>query len=97
VRVHDLRHTVATLMLAKGVPMKMVQEILGHSTHQFTIEIHGHVVEEMRDETSAALDQDIRRGSGKPRNGSPNGSPTDFRGKCNNAPNRYKHWCPEGT
>lgn len=30
VRVHDLRHTAATLLLAKGVPMKMVSEILGH-------------------------------------------------------------------
>ena len=30
-RFHDLRHSAATLLLSMGVPMKVVQEILGHS------------------------------------------------------------------
>jgi integrase len=57
VRFHDLRHTAATLLLSKKVPMKMVSEILGHSTFQFTMETYGHVVENMRDETTEAFDQ----------------------------------------
>lgn len=32
IRVHDLRHTAATLLLGKGVHPKIVQEMLGHST-----------------------------------------------------------------
>jgi integrase len=57
IRFHDLRHTAATLLLAKGVPMKMVSEILGHSTPQITMEIYAHVTEEMRDQSTDAFDQ----------------------------------------
>ncbi len=32
IRLHDLRHTAASLMLADGVPVKVVSELLGHSS-----------------------------------------------------------------
>jgi integrase len=38
IRFHDLRHTCATLLLAKGVHAKLVQELLGHSTIAVTLE-----------------------------------------------------------
>jgi Site-specific recombinase XerD len=44
VRLHDLRHTHATLMLAAGVPVKVVSERLGHSTVAFTMEVYQHVL-----------------------------------------------------
>jgi len=44
VRLHDLRHTHATLMLAAGVPVKVVSTRLGHSTVSFTMECYQHVL-----------------------------------------------------
>ncbi len=37
--------------------MKMVSEILGHSTIQFTMDVYGHVVEEMRDQQQRPLNR----------------------------------------
>jgi len=44
IRLHDLRHTHATLLLAAGVPVKVVSERLGHSTVAFTMEVYQHVL-----------------------------------------------------
>lgn len=57
VRFHDLRHTAATLLLAKKVPMKMVQEILGHSSFQITMDLYSHVVEEQREAATDAMER----------------------------------------
>jgi integrase len=43
VRIHDLRHTAATLQLARGKNPKVVQEMLGHSTIAVTMDIYSHV------------------------------------------------------
>lgn len=51
-RFHDLRHTAATLLLAMGVPVAEVQEILRHSSIQVTKDIYGHLeVEHLRGAT----------------------------------------------
>lgn len=47
VRIHDLRHSTATLLKSLGVPIEVVREILGHSTISITAEIYGHEVPEM--------------------------------------------------
>ncbi len=47
VRLHDLRHGVATFALTEGVPMKTVQQILGHSTMQITADTYSHVIAEV--------------------------------------------------
>jgi integrase len=44
VRLHDLRHTCATLLLSRGVHPKFVQELLGHATISITLDIYSHVL-----------------------------------------------------
>ncbi|MEI2810821.1 MAG: tyrosine-type recombinase/integrase [Nocardioides sp.] len=41
---HGLRHTHATILLANGVPVKVVSERLGHATVQITLDTYGHVI-----------------------------------------------------
>ena len=43
IRLHDLRHTYASLLLAAGEPMIYVKEQLGHSSIQVTVDLYGHV------------------------------------------------------
>jgi integrase len=40
IRFHDLRHTYATFLLSKGVPIKYVQEQLGHSSAKMTLDVY---------------------------------------------------------
>ncbi len=44
IRLHDLRHTHATLLLIKGTPVKVVSERLGHSSAVVTMTIYAHVL-----------------------------------------------------
>ena len=43
IRFHDLRHSCASLLLAKGIPMKAIQEWLGHSNFSTTANIYAHL------------------------------------------------------
>ncbi|MBQ7825790.1 MAG: site-specific integrase, partial [Clostridia bacterium] len=47
-RFHDLRHTYAVASLRAGDDPKTVSENLGHATVAFTLDIYGHVTEQMR-------------------------------------------------
>lgn len=47
VRMHDLRHTFAMLSLQMGVDIKTLQQELGHATASFTLDVYGHVSDEM--------------------------------------------------
>jgi integrase len=60
VRLHDLRHTHATAMLAAGVHAKIVQERLGHSTIGITMDIYSHVLEGMQEEAAESVDAVLR-------------------------------------
>jgi integrase len=42
-RVHDLRHTAASLMIQAGYPAKMLQEIMGHASITTTLDLYGHL------------------------------------------------------
>ena len=44
---HDLRHTSATLAIAKGEPLKVTQERLGHASPATTLAVYGHATPEM--------------------------------------------------
>ena len=43
IRLHDLRHTRATLLLADGVPVKAVAKRLGHAGATITLTVYRHV------------------------------------------------------
>lgn len=43
IRFHDLRHTCASLLLANGIPMKQIQDWLGHSDFNTTANIYAHL------------------------------------------------------
>ena len=43
VRFHDLRHSCASLLLSQGIPMKQIQEWLGHSDFSTTANIYAHL------------------------------------------------------
>jgi integrase len=47
IRLHDVRHTHATLLLAAGVPIKVVSERLGHATIAMTLDVYAHVLPAM--------------------------------------------------
>jgi integrase len=50
VRFHDLRHSAATLLLASKIDLKVVSELLGHSSIAITADIYGHVLPTMQRE-----------------------------------------------
>lgn len=43
IRLHDLRHTYATLLLEAGVSMNAVSRLLGHADVTITVRLYGHV------------------------------------------------------
>ena len=57
IRFHDLRHSVASLLLMRGVHPKVVQEILGHSQISITMDIYSHVLPIMHQDAMDQLHQ----------------------------------------
>jgi len=57
VRLHDLRHTCATLLVSKGVHMKIVQELLGHANISQTMDTYSHVLPNMQGEAVIAMQE----------------------------------------
>jgi integrase len=57
IRVHDLRHTAATLLLLAGQPAKAVSERLGHKGIAITLDLYSHVLPDMQDRAAEAMDQ----------------------------------------
>lgn len=56
VHFHALRHSCATLLLAQGVPARVVMEILGHSDVRLTLNTYSHVVEQLQDVAASKTD-----------------------------------------
>ena len=52
VRLHDLRHTHASLMLQAGVHQKVVSERLGHSSVAITMDTYSHVLPGIQEEAA---------------------------------------------
>ncbi|APV44477.1 Site-specific recombinase XerD [Dehalogenimonas formicexedens] len=59
VRLHDARHTMATIMLKQGVHPKVVAERLGHSSVSLTLDTYSHVTQSMGKVAAFQLDQAI--------------------------------------
>lgn len=59
VRIHDLRHTNASLMILHNTPMKVVSERLGHSSIKITMDLYGHIYNEQQEEIACKLDETL--------------------------------------
>ena len=59
-RVHDLRHSYAVAAIRAGDDIKTVQDTLGHATAAFTLDVYGHVTEEMKQESADRMEKFIQ-------------------------------------
>lgn len=85
VRLHDLRHLAATLMITAGVPLALVSKTLRHSRVGITVDLYGHLTEEAAQAAAdslgavldgAAADRVVRRSEPRELISNPSG-PTD--------------------
>lgn len=60
-RLHDLRHSFATILLASGVSLPEVQAILGHEKASTTANIYGHTLPSRRNEIAAAFELTLQK------------------------------------
>jgi len=61
IRLHDLRHTSASLALAAGVPLKVVSDRLGHSTIAITANLYTHVSPAVAQDAADAIARSVPR------------------------------------
>jgi integrase len=61
-RIHDLRHSYVSLMVAAGANPKEVSSWAGHSSVSFTLDRYGHLYEEHGDDVADRLDQLLAQG-----------------------------------
>jgi integrase len=59
---HALRHSCASILLAQGVPVRDVAEILGHSDVRLTLRTYAHVIEASRERTAGVMDRVLQVG-----------------------------------
>jgi integrase len=55
-RLHDLRHAAASFLIAQGLPLRLVMEVLGHSTIALTANTYGHIERGMMAEAASRMD-----------------------------------------
>ncbi len=61
-RLHDMRHTHATLMLQQGAHPKVVSERLGHASITLTADVYAHVSPQLRARAAERLEQLVQAG-----------------------------------
>lgn len=60
IRFHDLRHSCASLLLANGVPMKQIQEWLGHSDFSTTANVYAHLDYNSKKSSAEAMENGLK-------------------------------------
>jgi integrase len=65
IRLHDLRHGAATIALAAGVDMKVVQEMLGHAVYSFTADTYTSVLPQLAHEAAESAARLVPRAGSK--------------------------------
>ena len=60
---HELRHSAASLMLASGVKLQVVSEVLGHASIRMTADVYGHILAPDREAAADAMDQALWSGA----------------------------------
>ncbi|MBV9615899.1 MAG: site-specific integrase [Ktedonobacteraceae bacterium] len=68
-RFHDLRHSAATILLTMGVPVKVVQEILGHSSADITYRVYAHATRGMHQEAMEGYNERFKSAQKKDQTG----------------------------
>lgn len=63
IRIHDGRHTAASILLGRGVHAKIVSEMLGHSRISTTMDLYSHVTPTMQREATAEMEKAIGGGA----------------------------------
>ena len=61
IRLHDIRHTAATMLLNSGVHVKVVADLLGHSSVSITLDTYSHPGESLQRDATQALADAIER------------------------------------
>ena len=61
IRLHDLRHSAATLWLEAGLPLKLVQELLGHVSMTITADVYSHILPAYRRQAAEVLAAHLER------------------------------------
>ena len=56
VRFHDLRHSCISLLLSRGIHIKVVSEMAGHADVSITLSIYGHVLPDMQSTAADGID-----------------------------------------
>jgi integrase len=64
IRIHDLRHTCAALLISQGHSPKSIQAHLGHSSITVTLDTYGHLHPEEREKIAAGLEEAYRAAKG---------------------------------
>jgi integrase len=59
IRIHDLRHTFASMLIQNGESLAYVKDQLGHHSIQITVDIYGHLVPGANRQAVARLDDDV--------------------------------------
>ena len=62
IRLFELRHTAAGLLLSRGVHPKIVAERLGHSTVNLTLNTYSHVLPTLQKDAAETMDKLLRAG-----------------------------------
>ena len=62
IRLHDARHTHASIMLKQGIHPKIVQERLGHSSIQITLDTYSHVAPGLQEAAAKRFDDAVKVG-----------------------------------
>lgn len=62
---HDLRHSYAVAAIRSGDDIKTVQSNLGHATAAFTLDVYGHMTDQMKQACAARMESFIQRVSGQ--------------------------------
>jgi integrase len=65
IRLHGLRHSHATQLLAQGVHPKITQERLGHSSISITLDLYSHVLPGMQEDAAAKVDAALQAAMNK--------------------------------
>jgi integrase len=60
IRLHDLRHTHATIALKAGVPVKVITERLGHENPAFTLKQYAHVIPGLQADAARLVASTVR-------------------------------------